>query len=245
MRFFASHLIVCGFLVIISGASKAANNPPVSATVVDTVMGQTSPTKPSSAEEPIVESDLDPKDNLSIKNINVSKESNSMAESTNAPPVQQNSITKNNKEAPSLEGVIKGWNIMKVYRAGRKICYLVTYPYDSVGNHKEARDAYLIVAHMSNMRQELSIHAGYEYRKGGPVNISIDGDQFVLIGEGYSAKPKNIEDEIKIINKVLNAEYRILVRSDSSIGTYAVDTYLLDGFHQAYIEMIKICHVKN
>ena len=71
--------------------------------------------------------------------------------------------------------------------------------------------------------------------------MSINGIQFRFIAEQDTvAWPETHGGDIQIINTMLQ-NFNVTVFSESSFGTYAVDTYSLEGFKMAYKKMLELC----
>jgi hypothetical protein len=167
-------------------------------------------------------------------------EDNSLIVDDMAAEPQIKTIIKKSK-LPSLEGKIKSWHIMTVNDdVGKKYCYIFSYPFDKFGNHKSDRKAYLMLTQSGNFKQEVTVSAGYAYRRQSEVMVSIDGKQFSMLGNEYLATSRNPTQDLQMIKTMLSS-VRIMVKSESVFGTYSVDTYLLDGFAESYTKMNNLC----
>jgi len=141
---------------------------------------------------------------------------------------------------PSLEGKIGGWYLLKKNIHKRKVCYIVNYAASKVGTHTEKRKSYLMVSYISSQRREVSIVTGYNYRGNSIASVSIDGEQFSFVADKLHARPRAPQDNLKIISKMLDSS-RLMMKAESYIGTYSIDTYKIDGFRDAYISMVRLC----
>lgn len=141
---------------------------------------------------------------------------------------------------PSLEAKIDNWYIMSTVIQNRNICYIVKYPEEKISNHKESRKPYMMISFVNNKRYEISISAGYKYRNNSIATLSIDGAIFKLSANDHIAWTQGVFEDFNIIQTMLPS-FRAMVKSESSVGTYAVDTYDLTGFVEAYNKMISVC----
>lgn len=122
-----------------------------------------------------------------------------------------------------------------------KKCYIVAHPIKSDTDHNSRQKPYLMITRFQKDRnEEVSIFSGFEYKLNSQVFISIDDAQFKLLVKKDIAWAKNKSDDVAIIATMLNSG-GMKVRSDSAIGTYAVDQYSLKGITRAYARMKEIC----
>lgn len=141
--------------------------------------------------------------------------------------------------SPSLEARVDDWYILKANVKNKKICYMVKYPNDKMGNHKASRKPYLIISYINSKRYEILLSSGYKYRPGSSPSISIDGAQFNMFEKKNICWPSGNNDQDII--ELMFSSFRLIIKSDSSIGTYSVDIYNLNAFKDAYKKMMSIC----
>ena len=67
-----------------------------------------------------------------------------------------------------------------------------------------------------------------------------DGHQHKLIAKADYAWARSRKEDVQIVQTMLKSA-AVKVRSDSAIGTYAVDEYSLKGITLAYSRMREIC----
>ena len=122
-----------------------------------------------------------------------------------------------------------------------KRCYIISKPENSKTSYTGDREAYISVTRFKNeKREEISISAGYEYKINSRIYALIGDSEFSLFTKGKSAWLDNSAKDKSFIEEMLKND-SIKVRSDSAIGSYAVDEYSLKGFARAYKRMKKIC----
>ncbi len=145
-----------------------------------------------------------------------------------------------NSTIPSLEAKIQNWYIMSTTIKHRNVCYMVKYPEEQIGNHKETRKPYLMITFINNRRYEISISTGYKYRNNSVLNLSIDGTIFKLAANNNIAWSQGVFDDFAMLN-IMMTSFRAMASAESSVGTYSVDTYDLIGFKDAYQKMLSVC----
>ena len=122
-----------------------------------------------------------------------------------------------------------------------KICYIVSFPKDSVTSYSANRQPYISITHFASSKiEEVSIYGGYEYKINSYIYVLIDDQQFELFTNGDMAWAKNQEQDKNLIQLMLRAG-SIKVRSDSAIGNYAIDQYSVKGLVKAYARMKYLC----
>ena len=88
--------------------------------------------------------------------------------------------------------------------------------------------------------EEVSVFGGFEYKLGSKIFVLVDNKQFKLKTKDDMAWNESKYNDINMIEALLNG-VAVKVRSDSAIGTYAVDEYSLKGITRAYARMREIC----
>ncbi|MBU6339316.1 MAG: hypothetical protein KGQ36_05055 [Rickettsiales bacterium] len=122
-----------------------------------------------------------------------------------------------------------------------KQCYIVSHPINSDSDDHSRKKPYFMIARFQRQRnEEVSIYGGFEYKLNGKVFVAIDDNNFQFLAGKDTAWTKDRGDDIAVIKALLNSGI-IRVRSDSAIGTFAVDEYSLKGVTKAYARMREIC----
>lgn len=122
-----------------------------------------------------------------------------------------------------------------------KLCYMVAHPISSDTDHNSRKKPYLMITRFQKTRsEEISIYGGYEFKLNSNIFLLIDSYQFRLKTKSEIAWAKTKQEDINIIQTLLNAS-RVRVRSDSAVGTYAIDEYSLKGIVKAYGRIRNIC----
>ncbi len=146
---------------------------------------------------------------------------------------------------PKDIGTFKKWSANLLVENKAKICYLHGMPHKSAGKYKKRGDTYVQVTHRtrSKIRNEVSVTAGYSYKKGSGVTLAIDGKKFVLFTQADTAWAVDENPDDKLV-AAMRAGRTMVVRGMSSRGTVTVDTYSLSGFTAAHKAINKACGLK-
>jgi hypothetical protein len=145
------------------------------------------------------------------------------------------------KSLPSLENIFGKWKVLTVEIEDKKVCYCMSRPVDSTGNHSPYdRSSYLIVSKFSKSKKEVSVSSGYNYRKNSTISVSIDGYQVKFQAEEGDVAWVNDRNDLEVIQKMLNG-FKVMVFGESLLGTYTIDTYSLEGFKLAYEKVNELC----
>lgn len=122
-----------------------------------------------------------------------------------------------------------------------KKCYIVNYPIKSDTNDTSRTQPYLMIARFQKTREEeVSVFGGFDYKLSGLINILIDNTQFNFKTKNDHAWAKTKSDDVRVIETLLKSS-TVIIRSDSALGTYAVDQYNLKGIIKAYKRMREMC----
>jgi len=122
-----------------------------------------------------------------------------------------------------------------------KQCYIVSNPIKSDSDHGSRKKPYVMITRFQKSRtEEISVSSGYEYKLNSEIFILLDDKQFKLLTKNNIAWAKTKYDDVRIIQTMLNSGV-LRVRSDSSVGTFAVDEYSLQGITRAYARMREVC----
>ncbi len=143
----------------------------------------------------------------------------------------------------TLDSSFYEWTIYEIFdeKNQEKKCYMVNYPQKSDSDHNLRDKPYVAITRYQNRRiEEFSVFSGFEFRRHSKVLIAIDDEKFLLATNHDLAWAKNKQEDVLIIEKLLNSSI-LKVRADSSIGTFAIDEYSLQGVAKAYKRLKYIC----
>lgn len=145
--------------------------------------------------------------------------------------------------AQTIDSSFYNWTVYEIESKaiGNKKCYMVSHPIEEKTNDNSRNKPYIIITRYQNERnEEVGIYGGYEYKISSDIFVVIDNLKFTFHTNNDMAWTKTKEQDSYIIQEILNGR-DLYVRSNSSIGTYAVDRYSLKGVAKAYNRVKEIC----
>jgi len=146
--------------------------------------------------------------------------------------------------AQTLDSNFYNWKIYEITDENDldfKKCYIVSYPENSDTNDTARKQPFLMITRYQRERsEEVSVFGGFDYKINSYLLLLIDNQQFRLKTKIDFAWAKTRADDIRIIETLLNSR-SAKIRSDSAIGTFAIDEYNLKGIAKAYKRMKQIC----
>lgn len=124
----------------------------------------------------------------------------------------------------------------------RRICYIGSVPKKKEGNYTARGDTYVLATHRPGEKVfgEISVEAGYSYKPGSEVEISIDGQTFKLFTQGGNAWAYDEKADRALLD-AMRAGRQMVVKGTSTRGTLTTDTYSLAGFSAALQSIDKAC----
>ena len=134
------------------------------------------------------------------------------------------------------------WQAYAFDESGAKACYIASQPTKDEGNYTKRGEIYAMVTHRpaEKIRDEVSLAAGYTYKKQTNVSVSIDGENFRLTPvEDTAWAPDTMSDQKMVA--AMKAGTTMIVQGTSSRGTQTKDTYSLIGFSKAYQTAAQAC----
>lgn len=145
-------------------------------------------------------------------------------------------------QTPKFLGSHRDWAVYEVEDRKGKVCYIASEPAKQDGNFSRRGQPGLLVARWPGdpPRLEVSVNAGYAYRKGSMVEVRVEGRSFELFTDGEHAWSKSDADDQTLINAMRRGA-TMTVRGTSVRDTFSVDTYSLNGFSAAYQAMQDAC----
>jgi hypothetical protein len=148
-----------------------------------------------------------------------------------------------NLHSQSLDSNFYNWEVYEIIDEENefKKCYMVNYPSKSDTNDTSRKKPFLMITRFQNTRtEEVSLFGGFDYKISSHLLMLVDSFQFRLKTKSDFAWPISKYEDIKIIETLLRGGI-VKVRSDSAVGTFAVDEYNLKGIAKAYRRMREIC----
>ena len=159
-------------------------------------------------------------------------------------------LSSNQVEAKGVKAVksFKAWSVHVIGKKNKRICYIHGVPklLSKIGKSKRRDATYIQVTHRvkNKVRNEVSITAGYVYKKESEVKVNISGNKFLLFTDGGTAWAKDARDD-SVLVVAMRAGAKMVVTGISSRGTVTKDHYSLAGFTAAHREINKSCGIKK
>jgi invasion protein IalB len=138
------------------------------------------------------------------------------------------------------------WSSFQFTENGNKACYMASQPKKAEGKYKKRGDVYAIVTHRpgEKLRDEVSILAGYSYKKDSAVQVTIGKKTFELFTQGDGAWAKDKKADETLVKAMIKGS-TMMVKGTSARGTKTTDTFSLKGFTKAYAAIGKACGLKK
>lgn len=134
------------------------------------------------------------------------------------------------------------WSAFQFTENGGTACYMASQPKKAEGKYKRRGDIYAIVTHRpgENRRDEVSIIAGYTFKKDSSVEVRIGAKKFQLFTQDDGAWAPDKESDRALVQAMIKGA-TMVVKGTSSRGTLTTDNYSLRGFTKAYQAINKAC----
>jgi invasion protein IalB len=134
------------------------------------------------------------------------------------------------------------WSAFQFSEDGNPACYMSSEPTRASGDYTRRGDVFAIVTHRPAEKRigEVSIIAGYSYKKDSAVEIAIGTQAFEMFTQDDGAWALSSESDKKLIQAMKKGS-RMVVKGTSSRGTVTTDTYSLKGFTKSYRAIGKAC----
>lgn len=145
----------------------------------------------------------------------------------------------------SVLGTFNDWTAYSYEEDGAKVCYIGSQPVKEEGEYTSRGDVAALVAQRPsrNSRDVVSIVAGYAYRPGSEVTVTIGGLNGKLFTKGDRAWARDSKTDQELVRAMIRG-LEMVVQGVSSRGTQTTDTFSLRGFTDAYNKSLEACGVK-
>lgn len=145
-------------------------------------------------------------------------------------------------------GTFKAWEAYTFEEGNRTVCALWAEPAKSEGDYTKRGNIFAFVAHRTWTKpkrlHEISLQAGYPFKDGSEVNVTIDGKkEFSLFTDGDTAWSRSANEDAALV-KAMRIGSTMVVVGFSSRGTKTTDTFALLGFTAAHNAANKACGVR-
>ena len=134
------------------------------------------------------------------------------------------------------------WSVFRYYENGQPTCYMATNPKRDEGDYTQRGDFFAIVTHRpgEGTRDEVSIVAGYTYKKDSTVELRVGDRKWVLFTDADGAFAADSDTDRAIVQAMIRGS-TMVVKGASSRGTATTDTYSLIGVTKAHGAVGKAC----
>ena len=137
-------------------------------------------------------------------------------------------------------GAFGDWEAYRDAREG--FCYAGSKPVKQEGRYTQRGDAVVLITHRPKEKSfdVVSFDAGYAYKDGSEVAVTIGAQSFTLFGQGEQAWARDGNGDAQLA-KAMRAGSTLVVKGTSSRGTPTTDTYSLKGVAAALDAINKAC----
>jgi invasion protein IalB len=154
---------------------------------------------------------------------------------------------------PRHIGTFSEWSAFVDGSGDSQECYIISLPKKEEGKYTRRDDTYIVVTHRKKDKTfgQVSVEAGYTYKRGSEVDVDIDGKGsklFTTYRDGSETRVGSnawayVGGDAELV-AAMKAGAKMVVKGTSSRGTLTTDTYSLSGFTAAYKAISKACGVK-
>lgn len=134
----------------------------------------------------------------------------------------------------------KDWTVYLTDIDGKKVCYITSFPKGKSGNFKKRDEPYFMVTHISPDLAEVSSSAGYKYKDGSKVEVKFGNKKLTMFTAGEIAWANDRQADKEFI-AAMKKQNDLTVKGFSSMGSYSIDRYSLNGFTAAFDRMNEAC----
>lgn len=143
---------------------------------------------------------------------------------------------------PALIAQYGDWGVYVSQAARTKICYALSQPKERQPTTLKRDPGYFFVSTRpgENVKNEVSIIAGFPIKDGSDAIADIGGTAFTLYTRTDSAWVRNVAEEARLVD-TLRRGRDLTVKSTSVRGNATTDKYSLTGFAQALDRVAQEC----
>ncbi|MDD9876964.1 MAG: invasion associated locus B family protein [Magnetovibrio sp.] len=136
------------------------------------------------------------------------------------------------------------WEAFSDTEKGKPVCYMGSEPTKARGKYKARGRTFLLITHRPAEKSTnvISFRAGYTFKKGSQVQLTIGKTTFKLFTDGGWAFTPDRDADNDLVKAMIRGA-TMTVKGTSSRGTLTTDTYSLKGFTAAYRAIGKACKV--
>jgi invasion protein IalB len=141
-----------------------------------------------------------------------------------------------------LLGTFGTWSAYVHEADGKKICFMSAAPVKSAGNYTKRDPVTFFLTHWPNegTKNVASFSAGYAFKEGAKITMTIDGESFTLFTQGEKAWAEDQATDDAIAS-ALQKGAKLTVKGQSKRGTDTTDHFDLKGTGDAYKAISLAC----
>lgn len=146
------------------------------------------------------------------------------------------------QNAPKSLGSFDAWDAFVHVDKGQKTCYMASSPVSMDPKSLKRSDVYMMVAHRmaTKVEGEVSLFAGYPFKKDSKVGVRVLGKDFELFTHGDSAWAKDTAGD-KALLALMRPGKDMQVIGLTAKDVRTIDAYSLVGFGAALAAINKEC----
>tara|TARA_B100001996_G_scaffold17900_1_gene14764 strand:+ start:85 stop:588 length:504 start_codon:yes stop_codon:yes gene_type:complete len=139
-------------------------------------------------------------------------------------------------------GKFKDWESFTLSQEGTKVCFAQSIPIVRAPKKLKREPSRLFVSFRpaENIKNELSVTNGYEFKLKAPVEAKSGKKTYDLFSKGKFAWVVEKKDEQKLISTMKKAS-RLMIIGNTEKGDQTTDHYSMMGFTKAYNTAKKSC----
>lgn len=147
-------------------------------------------------------------------------------------------------DAPKRLGKTGAWEAYVYPEGGSKVCYMAAQADRVQGGDKGRVGTAIAITHRPRSPGEVSLIAGYGFKKDSEAEIQIGGMKHSYFTKGKSAWAKDTKADPSIIAAMIKGR-DVTIRAVPVKGGAITDSVSLSGFSEALDAIDKACGVKR
>jgi len=146
--------------------------------------------------------------------------------------------------AAQLLGTYDAWEAYTDRESGKRVCYMGSEPTKARGKYEKRGQTFILVTHRPAEKSNnvVSVEAGYTYKNGSEVEITVGKSAFKLFTQAGHAFTYDSKSDDELVKAMIRGA-AMTVKGRSSRGTLTTDTYSLKGFTAAYKAISRACKI--
>jgi len=136
----------------------------------------------------------------------------------------------------------KDWSAYAYEGNDKKICFAVSQPKDTEPKNIDRSDVYFYVSTWprESVNAEVSIKAGYAFKKGSKTTATVGSNVFEMFTDGDKAFVQSPDTEKNLVSAMRRGS-KMTVRGRNNEGTETTDVYSLSGITAALRFVTRNC----